>query len=94
MATPKTFTTRIGLAPETRAKMMALLNQQLAATFDLYSQIKQAHWNVKGAQFFQLHEQPAGNKAESSKFQRLRAFSDKAGRSIFYIFTTDTDDAY
>lgn len=56
MATPKTFTTRIDLAPETRAKMIALLNQQLADTFDLYSQTKQAHWNVKGAQFFQLHE--------------------------------------
>jgi starvation-inducible DNA-binding protein len=36
--------------------MIALLNQQLADTFDLYSQTKQAHWNVKGAQFFQLHE--------------------------------------
>ncbi len=56
MAKPKTFTTRIDLAPETREKMMALLNQQLADTFDLYSQTKQAHWNVKGAQFYQLHE--------------------------------------
>ena len=56
MATPKTFTTRIDLAPETRAQMMALLNQQLADTFDLFSQTKQAHWNVKGAQFYQLHE--------------------------------------
>jgi starvation-inducible DNA-binding protein len=36
--------------------MIVLLNQQLADTFDLYSQTKQAHWNVKGAQFFQLHE--------------------------------------
>jgi starvation-inducible DNA-binding protein len=36
--------------------MIALLNQQLADTFDLYSQTKQAHWNIKGAQFFQLHE--------------------------------------
>jgi len=56
MATPKTFTTRIDLAPETRAQMIALLNQQLADTFDLFSQTKQAHWNVKGAQFYQLHE--------------------------------------
>jgi starvation-inducible DNA-binding protein len=36
--------------------MIALLNQQLADTTDLYSQTKQAHWNVKGAQFYQLHE--------------------------------------
>lgn len=33
-----------------------MLNQQLADTFDLYSQSKKAHWNVKGRQFHQLHE--------------------------------------
>lgn len=53
---PKTYTTSIELDAETRAQLIALLNQQLADTFDLYSQTKQAHWNVKGAQFFQLHE--------------------------------------
>ena len=37
-------------------RLIELLNQQLADTFDLYSQAKQAHWNVKGAKFFQLHE--------------------------------------
>ena len=36
--------------------MVSLLNQQLADTFDLYSQVKQAHWNVKGPQFIALHE--------------------------------------
>jgi starvation-inducible DNA-binding protein len=35
--------------------MITLLNQQLADTFDLYSQTKQAHWNVKGPNFYQLH---------------------------------------
>ena len=50
------FSTRNDLAREVRGKMIALLNQQLADTFDLYSQTKQAHWNVKGAQFFQFHE--------------------------------------
>ena len=34
---------------------MALLNQTLADTSDLYSQTKQAHWNVKGKDFYQLH---------------------------------------
>jgi starvation-inducible DNA-binding protein len=53
---PKTYTTSIDLDSETRAQVIALLNQQLADTFDLYSQTKQAHWNVKGAQFYQLHE--------------------------------------
>jgi starvation-inducible DNA-binding protein len=50
------FSTRNDLAREVRGKMISLLNQQLADTFDLYSQAKQAHWNVKGAQFFSLHE--------------------------------------
>jgi starvation-inducible DNA-binding protein len=33
-----------------------LLNARLADSFDLYSQLKQAHWNVKGSDFMQLHE--------------------------------------
>ena len=35
--------------------MVALLNQTLAATSDLQSQTKQAHWNVKGPHFYPLH---------------------------------------
>jgi starvation-inducible DNA-binding protein len=56
MATKKTFSTQIDIATETREEMISLLNQQLADTFDLFSQTKQAHWNVKGAQFYPLHE--------------------------------------
>jgi starvation-inducible DNA-binding protein len=56
MSAPKTFKTRVDLAPGIREKMNALLNQQLADTFDLYGQTKNAHWNVKGAEFYALHE--------------------------------------
>ncbi len=56
MEKTKQYKTRIDLDPETREQLVALLNQQLADTFDMYSQTKQAHWNVKGPQFFQLHE--------------------------------------
>lgn len=56
MAAPKMFTTKSDLSLETREKMVALLNAQLADILDLYSQTKQAHWNVKGEQFYQLHE--------------------------------------
>jgi starvation-inducible DNA-binding protein len=52
----RAFETRHDLAPEVRERMVALLNQQLADTFDLLSQTKQAHWNVKGPDFYQLHE--------------------------------------
>jgi starvation-inducible DNA-binding protein len=50
------FSTRNNLDVESREKIVSLLNQHLADTFDLYSQTKQAHWNVKGPQFFALHE--------------------------------------
>jgi len=51
-----TFSTRIDIAADKRAPLIALLNQQLADTIDLYSQVKQAHWNVKGQTFIALHE--------------------------------------
>lgn len=44
------------LEEDARRQMVQLCNEQLADTFDLFSQTKQAHWNVKGPQFFQLHE--------------------------------------
>lgn len=56
MAKNRTITTRIDLKGKVRDSMIALLNQQLADTVDLYTQVKQAHWNVKGREFFQLHE--------------------------------------
>lgn len=50
------YATKIDIPAATREKVIALLNQQLADTFDLFSQIKQAHWNVKGMHFIALHE--------------------------------------
>ena len=50
------FPTRNDLPAETRRKMVAMLDQQLADSFDLQSQLKQAHWNVKGPQFIALHK--------------------------------------
>lgn len=48
--------TRNNLDAATRGAMVDLLNQQLADTSDLFSQVKQAHWNVKGPHFIALHE--------------------------------------
>ena len=48
--------TRNDLPKATRVKMIELLNARLADAIDMYSQAKQAHWNVKGMQFIQLHE--------------------------------------
>jgi starvation-inducible DNA-binding protein len=53
---PRVFDTSIDLELEARQQMIQVLNEQLADTFDMFSLSKQAHWNVKGPQFFQLHE--------------------------------------
>ena len=51
----RTFETAVDLSAATRVAMIELLNQELADTADIYSQTKQAHWNVKGIHFYQLH---------------------------------------
>lgn len=51
----KTFATRIDIPQSTRTECCQLLNTSLAATLDLWTQLKQAHWNVKGPNFYQLH---------------------------------------
>ena len=43
------------LSPESRAQLSTLLNDRLADGLDLHSQIKVAHWNIKGPQFPSLH---------------------------------------
>lgn len=48
--------TAIDLPAAARASLVTLLNQQLANIADLYSQTKQAHWNVRGKDFYQLHK--------------------------------------
>ncbi|MEH1821906.1 MAG: DNA starvation/stationary phase protection protein Dps [Nostoc sp.] len=49
------YPTRIDIPAEARVQIVVLLNQTLAATSDLKTQAKQAHWNVKGTDFYQLH---------------------------------------
>lgn len=50
------FQTKNDLSSDVRQKMIEVLNRQLAETLDLYTQTKHAHWNVKGTDFYQLHE--------------------------------------
>ncbi len=53
---PTFYNTRIDLPADTRRQVVETLTQTLATTLDLKTQVKQAHWNVKGLEFFQLHE--------------------------------------
>lgn len=43
------------LPEEARARIAEALNARLADGLDLHSQIKVAHWNIKGPQFAALH---------------------------------------
>ncbi len=52
----RSFKTSIDIPASDRAKINSILNQNLANAFDLMSQTKQAHWNVKGNDFWQLHK--------------------------------------
>lgn len=48
--------TRIDIPADDRVALVERLNQTLAIMTDLRSQVKFAHWNVKGMNFIALHE--------------------------------------
>ncbi len=50
------YKTKIDLSEKTRRNVILILNDRLADAIDLQSQVKQAHWNVKGPNFIALHE--------------------------------------
>jgi starvation-inducible DNA-binding protein len=50
------YKTKIDLTEKVRRNVIAILNDRLADGIDLQSQVKQAHWNVKGPHFIALHE--------------------------------------
>jgi len=50
------FPTRSYLSDNVRATSVGLLNQALADLSAVTMQLKHAHWNVKGIEFYQLHE--------------------------------------
>jgi starvation-inducible DNA-binding protein len=50
------YETENDLPKTTRRELNALINQRLADVIDLQTQLKQAHWNVKGPHFIGLHE--------------------------------------
>lgn len=50
------YISRNDLAEHVRKEACALLQARLSDALDLEAQAKQAHWNVKGPHFLQLHE--------------------------------------
>src|SRR5262245_2374873 len=51
-----TYETENDLRKDARAELIGIINQRLADIIDLQTQLKQAHWNVKGPHFIGLHE--------------------------------------
>src|SRR5437867_3821796 len=51
-----TYETLNDLPESARAQVIDLLNERLADAIDLQTQMKQAHWNMKGPQFIALHK--------------------------------------
>jgi starvation-inducible DNA-binding protein len=56
MEAPTMYETENDLPKQVRVELITLLNQRLADAIDLQTQLKQAHWNVKGPHFIGLHE--------------------------------------
>jgi starvation-inducible DNA-binding protein len=55
-ATLRTYPSSVGVPDNNRQALIALLSIRLADSTDLRTQVKWAHWNVKGLHFIQLHE--------------------------------------
>src|SRR5580692_3424580 len=53
---PQMYETENDISLQRRTELNALMNQRLASAIDLQTQLKQAHWNVKGPSFIGLHE--------------------------------------
>jgi starvation-inducible DNA-binding protein len=56
IAVARTFSSSVGVPDHNRQALIALLGARLADSADLRSQVKWAHWNLKGMHFIQLHE--------------------------------------
>ncbi|MEX2262115.1 MAG: DNA starvation/stationary phase protection protein Dps [Bryobacteraceae bacterium] len=99
LAEARFFKTSIDLSEKQRTEMTKLLNARLADTIDLKAQTKHAHWNVKGTQFFQLHElfdQIAAHlEAHSDSIaERITALGGFAVGTVRQVAATSSLDEY
>ncbi len=52
----KRITSHVALPAPSRQALVSLLNAHVATGMDLYTQVKQAKWNVAGLEFIALHQ--------------------------------------
>ena len=52
----KRISSHVALPAPARQALISLLNAHVATSLDLFTQVKQAHWNVTGMEFIALHQ--------------------------------------
>lgn len=82
----RTFRTQVDIPAKKREQLVEMLNQHVADTLDLYSHAKQAHWNLKGKDFFQLHE--LTDKLASELITVVDDLAERATSLGGYVFGT------
>jgi starvation-inducible DNA-binding protein len=70
------FKTKNDLSEAVRIKAIKLLNERLADCIDLQTQVKHAHWNVKGPNFIALHE--LFDQVNSAVFEYVDEIAERA----------------
>jgi starvation-inducible DNA-binding protein len=91
----RTFPTSVDIPASDRTKVVRILNQHLADAADMWSQAKQAHWNVKGPDFWQLHklfDEVAGEAANWADLcaERVTALGGFATGTVRMAATSST----
>jgi len=94
-AAARTFPTSVDIPASDRTKVVRILNQHLADAADMWSQAKQAHWNVKGPDFWQLHklfDEVAGEAANWADLcaERVTALGGFATGTVRMAATSST----
>ena len=83
---PSHVPTHNDLPADVRKDMSKLLNQLLANAADMYSQAKQAHWNVRGRDFFSLHE--LFDKVSQEVLDHADQIAERAGQLGYAVSGT------
>ena len=83
---PSHVSTHNDIPADVRKEMSKLLNQLLANASDMYSHAKQAHWNVRGRDFFSLHE--LFDKVAEEILPQVDEIAERAGQLGYHVSGT------
>src|SRR5262245_39006702 len=91
--------TRIDLPKTVRKQSASLLQAHLADAIDLFTQAKQAHWNVKGPSFIALHElfDKVAEIVEAHGdliAERITALGDRADGTVRFVSSCSRIEEY